>query len=211
MKGTPYTNQTSGRCLAYDPTIIMDQFDPTNGGSINQCYSKCIDCNEYYYANGTCQLCNRFFTNCLTCNQNIGCLTCISMGSVLIKQTCILCTFLFLNCSICNSTDCITCDLSYFWFQGRCLTLAQIKIVGCQALKNISASVVCLLCDKAQKFVLNNVTGRCVCISGFYINNNTKKCDEVCGDGVAYLLQCDDGNNNDDDGCTNQCTISSGF
>lgn len=36
-------------------------------------------------------------------------------------------------------------------------------------------------------------------------------CDEICGDAITYNLQCDDGNSDNLDGCTNKCLVSPGF
>lgn len=36
-------------------------------------------------------------------------------------------------------------------------------------------------------------------------------CVEICGDGLAYMLACDDGNANNEDGCTEQCVVSTNF
>jgi cysteine-rich repeat protein len=35
----------------------------------------------------------------------------------------------------------------------------------------------------------------------------TQKCFEMCGDGKRFILQCDDGNNEDGDGCSRDCKI----
>jgi len=37
--------------------------------------------------------------------------------------------------------------------------------------------------------------------------NSTKSCTEICGDGKKYILDCDDGNNNNGDGCSSLCKI----
>ena len=35
---------------------------------------------------------------------------------------------------------------------------------------------------------------------------------EVCGDGLNYgIFQCDDGNRDDGDGCSSDCTIEAGY
>ena len=37
-------------------------------------------------------------------------------------------------------------------------------------------------------------------------------CKEVCGDGLNYgTLACDDGNNDDGDGCSSTCEVETGF
>ena len=49
-----------------------------------------------------------------------------------------------------------------------------------------------------------------VCSSGFTLNAE-KMCDEVCGDGMRFVLACDDGNNRNGDGCSSSCQIEDGF
>lgn len=100
---TPNLTQTVGNCLSFDPTVKMNQYDPINGGSINQCFTKCIDCNQYYYADTLCYLCNLKFANCLTCNQTIACLTCNSTKYYISPTGCQLCTFGYLNCFTCSN------------------------------------------------------------------------------------------------------------
>lgn len=34
---------------------------------------------------------------------------------------------------------------------------------------------------------------------------------EICGDGLLFTLQCDDGNLQNGDGCSDQCTIETNF
>ena len=37
---------------------------------------------------------------------------------------------------------------------------------------------------------------------GFYVDGDIGKCWEICGDGIVVYQECDDGNNNDGDGCS---------
>ena len=57
----------------------------------------------------------------------------------------------------------------------------------------INNTIVCNLCIKLHNFELVNNT--CVCKSGYILNKTTEICDQICGDGVNYRYQCDDGNN----------------
>lgn len=37
-------------------------------------------------------------------------------------------------------------------------------------------------------------------------------CEEICGDGIrSQAVECDDGNTNDNDGCSSLCSIEVGF
>jgi cysteine-rich repeat protein len=42
-------------------------------------------------------------------------------------------------------------------------------------------------------------------------NNFNSFCSEICGDGKRFILQCDDGNTINGDGCSNTCTIESSW
>jgi cysteine-rich repeat protein len=44
----------------------------------------------------------------------------------------------------------------------------------------------------------------CVCYEGF---RQEVGCPEICGDGRLYVLDCDDGNTQEGDGCNNQCEV----
>jgi cysteine-rich repeat protein len=50
------------------------------------------------------------------------------------------------------------------------------------------------------------VVGGCSeCVSGYGIVAGT--CEEICGDGMLFVLECDDGNMVDGDGCSKECRI----
>ena len=68
----------------------------------------------------------------------------------------------------------------------------------------------CLLCDE-KKFFVRNLVGICQCGDGFNFDMAMGTCVEVCGDGITYMLPCDDGNNVNHDGCTDQCAVEDNF
>ena len=47
------------------------------------------------------------------------------------------------------------------------------------------------------------------CRPEFYFYNGL--CLERCGDGNKFVLECDDGNNNDGDGCSRDCRVENGY
>ena len=49
------------------------------------------------------------------------------------------------------------------------------------------------------------------CCVGYFMNTSVVRCDEVCGDGLLFYLECDDGNLIDYDGCSSSCTVEPGF
>ena len=49
------------------------------------------------------------------------------------------------------------------------------------------------------------------CKPEFIYNPLTEQCVEHCGDGHKFVLECDDGNNRDGDGCSRDCKIEPGY
>lgn len=45
------------------------------------------------------------------------------------------------------------------------------------------------------------------CNPNFQLNVVNDLCYEICGDGVRFVDECDDGNTNDGDGCSRNCEI----
>jgi cysteine-rich repeat protein len=58
-----------------------------------------------------------------------------------------------------------------------------------------------------------NASGDCEalssCVQGFVYT--VSFCKEICGDGLLFELECDDGNSDDGDGCSATCTIETNF
>ncbi len=46
-------------------------------------------------------------------------------------------------------------------------------------------------------------------LAGLRLINN--KCSEICGDGIKYMAECDDGNRESKDGCSSDCKIERGY
>ena len=44
-----------------------------------------------------------------------------------------------------------------------------------------------------------------------FICNSTGRCTEICGDGIAHVDPCDDGNTVNGDGCSSTCQIEPGW
>lgn len=61
----------------------------------------------------------------------------------------------------------------------------------------------CLSCIDAYRCVL--------CRPEFTYMVSTEKCVELCGDGKKFVVECDDGNNMDGDGCSLDCKIEPGY
>ena len=50
----------------------------------------------------------------------------------------------------------------------------------------------------------------CTYVPGYGITKSGA-CSELCGDGLLLDLQCDDGNTDDGDGCSQNCIIEEGW
>lgn len=63
---------------------------------------------------------------------------------------------------------------------------------------------VCAQCPQDGCVECDSATVCTVCNDNiFYLDED--ECQEICGDGVLYLLECDDGNVIDGDGCSSVC------
>ena len=62
---------------------------------------------------------------------------------------------------------------------------------------------ICIACDVGLDLYLEEQV--CSCFEGFSLAGN--QCSEVCGDGKLFQLDCDDGNSNNGDGCSETCHI----
>ena len=49
------------------------------------------------------------------------------------------------------------------------------------------------------------------CCHGHFLNSATNACEEICGDGLLFVLGCDDGNMINGDGCSINCTVEDNY
>lgn len=98
------------------------------------------------------------------------------------------------HCKTCsNSVSCTLCYPNYA-LDGSNICVGAFN---CSAIQN------CLLCTMAS--------GCSNCSLGFNLTNSTA-CNSVCGDGVKAASEaCDDGNTQNGDGCSSNCTIESAY
>lgn len=68
----------------------------------------------------------------------------------------------------------------------------------------------CLACPDGCLTCSDCYTCR-VCQPEFIFDPRTSVCYEKCGDGKKFVLGCDDGNNNDGDGCSRDCRVEAGY
>lgn len=108
------------------------------------------------------------------------------------------------SASYASGTSCLSCDYS-------CLTCAGAGGNSCSScdtnLGRIVSGTSCP-CNSAVGFADAGVA-TCACPTGFIQSGVV--CVEICGDGVLYVLACDDGNTVDGDGCSSTCTIEAGW
>lgn len=83
----------------------------------------------------------------------------------------------------------ITCPRGTWWDnqQLRCLPCPA----GCSSCPD------CYSCDS--------------CSLGFFKPAGKPLCEEVCGDGMKFILGCDDGNKINGDGCSSTCEVETGY
>lgn len=69
----------------------------------------------------------------------------------------------------------------------------------------------CKKCEDDLEF-FNGLCLPCNLIEGRKYPKEFGRCTEVCGDGVTMgMLECDDGNLEDGDGCSSKCTVEYGW
>ena len=220
------TGPTPSDCTACNETVSMRRLNGTN---------YCV-CKDGYYENGTrnCLPCQ---PPCVTCTSNVSCLTCNTTGNMLLQGTtcvcldhsalastnmsCVLCSTISRGCLNCTPTACTLCDSSlnlilqspvcvcasgYFLNPLQQCQLCNTTLPHCA--KCIDGST-CTFCE--SPYLLNS--GSCsltiVCSHGFY--NNSGVCVEICGDGILFNLECDDGNRVGGDGCSADCKVETNY
>jgi cysteine-rich repeat protein len=119
---------------------------------------------------------------CIPCGAMPGCIACDMDG-------CTDCDPIF---GFFIDTVTMTCICHFGYYVSPMAICEQCRMLGCL---DCDSATTCLLCEN----------------STFYLDNETHVCLEICGDGVLYTLQCDDGNLLNDDGCNATCFIEEYF
>jgi len=102
-----------------------------------------------------------------------------------IISTCTACLSFCASCS--SNTTCSSCQTAYTWDGSQCT-------IDCTPIS------LCATCNYPSFL---NCTS---CSSGYYPVSNI--CSPSCGDGILVPTEaCDDGNNNNNDGCSSTCTL----
>jgi cysteine-rich repeat protein len=110
-------------------------------------------------------------------------------------RNCVSCVTLSPSCNSCSSSNiCLSCSNGFSLLTGMCI---------CPSCNYIDiATGTCLPCP-ATCPTCASLTSCSSCISGYSLSATT--CSEICGDGRLFILQCDDGNTVDGDGCSHNC------
>lgn len=174
----------------------------------------------YYtdYADNTCKLC---LSNCTNCTALYTCGGCTSSFYLDVDKMCYNCHSSCKECTGPGADQCTSCQYPLYLKTSICTNLTCAPnyyvdpLLGCTLCSSLFAnSLTCnitnvLTCQST--YVLDsNACKACSSVTGFYLDANNA-CREICGDGKLYVLQCDDGNNLDGDGCSSSCTLESGW
>jgi cysteine-rich repeat protein len=142
-----------------------------------------------------CLLCRNAIHKCLACSDENTCTKCELPNLLGSTAKCDLCSPGFLN------------------YDGYCMLEA-----GCMSVKEINFSEqICLSCRDYLNFVYEASSHQCICEKGFEMSmvmiEAEKKCISVCGDGILISNEeeCDDGNLDSYDGCSNHCKVEEYF
>ncbi|CAD8108861.1 unnamed protein product [Paramecium primaurelia] len=195
-----------GQCLEIcrNNILAMYQFDECI------CNPYCSDCRF-----GFCYQCAKpYFLINNTCISN-------KCGDLIIQEDeecddgneiefdgCYNCQFsCSLDCQECQYGKCIdSCQYGYYFINNKCTTICGDQIIAGN--EECEDNDGCYQCQYSCPINCNNCqSGQCqICNPGFILINNM--CTSICGDGIlSNLEQCDDGNQNDGDGCTFNCLI----
>lgn len=129
---------------------------------------------------------------------------------------CVLTPTKILHCTQCDtnfdlSPDKLSCTCPQTLIGAVCDDFVALNLQNCANAQRVSGNVVCLFCSFELHLVWNPISQKCECKRGYNDNDQDGVCQENCGDGLVFTDQCDDGNTNDNDGCSSFCVIESMF
>lgn len=117
------------------------------------------------------------------------------------------------NSEFIHQSNTCQCKKGYTEILGNCLQTNSKLAVGSDSSEGCTVSTffernsrMCLPCPDGCLSCLNSY--QCLlCRPEFIYVPETEKCVEFCGDGKKFVLECDDGNNVDGDGCSLDCKV----
>ena len=90
-----------------------------------------------------------------------------------------------------------------------CDDFVALNLTDCIVPSRVFGAIDCLFCSpQSFRHVKDNY---CACMQGYDDNDADGLCQETCGDGLLFRAECDDGNLQNNDGCSSTCTFESGF
>ncbi|CAD8114585.1 unnamed protein product [Paramecium primaurelia] len=200
---------------------------------LGECQEICGNNSLALYSLDECT-CNPFcldcrFGYCYQCRQSYYLInnTCINIcGDMIVQEDeecddgneiefdgCFGCQFSCpLNCQDCQKGICLdSCQYGYQLINNECITICGDLIIAgteqCEDNNKINYDG-CYQCQYSCPLYCNDcINGQCLmCDIGYILYENM--CTNICGDGVlSNLEQCDDGNQNDGDGCSSNCFV----
>ncbi|CAG9327428.1 unnamed protein product [Blepharisma stoltei] len=199
-KCTKYESGTCSQCV--ENAILKSGQCECQSGYIKQS-SKCVDkCEDGYYLDLNTQSCLSCLSNCLKCSEENICTICEN-DFVLKNGICECADSYFTDssnkCSKCDSL-CLTCSI----ISSNCTSCTQSAPIlydtnncyPCKSFEGYSSSFIVSAKDFSDT-LLSQLSSNCI---------------EICGDGRNMgQAQCDDGNNNNGDGCSSNCTVETGW
>ncbi|CAD8122832.1 unnamed protein product [Paramecium sonneborni] len=168
----------------------------------------CLQCNQgYYNEDNNCYsycgdgLVNEYTEECDNYNQ-IGCVNCKQAdGYICVKLGLSPCQTCDRNCTNCqrisnDKLQCISCFDGYYPSNDECL-LCDPYCITCKDQSNLCTSCYRNDCELCELF------------PGLYTDIQLKQCISKCGDGIQIkeYEACDDGNQENNDGCNSECQI----
>ncbi|CAG9327429.1 unnamed protein product [Blepharisma stoltei] len=164
--------------------------------------SRCVEkCSDGFHLDASTQSCIGCLSNCLKCSNGESCTIC-KTGFVERNGKCECSDGYFLD----SSNNCSKCDIS-------CLT-CSINSSNCSSCiwnLPILYGNKCYPCDSFESYSTYFI----IPISYYtddLVSQLASNCTEICGDGRNMgQAQCDDGNNKNGDGCSENCTIETGW
>lgn len=180
-----------------------------------------------YDSLGECLACH---SSCSSCSEGLSCRAC-RPSAFLSGALCAACHSSCQECRGPSFTECTLCGPALTLQSNRCVSTScsptqyfssvQFACTGCpagctgcqQELVRALLRLQCQACDVGY-FADNLLCTSCDLKSGFSAGNLSQppgQCWEVCGDGLRFVLACDDGNTIAGDGCDPFCHVEEGF
>lgn len=125
-----------------------------------------------------------------------------------------------------NGETCVTCSTGQVWDGSQCVTqtpttptnptnpttpTTPTTTITCpigtywdgQQLRCLACPSGCASCPDCYSCA--------TCSPGFFLGSDSPLCQEICGDGMKFVSECDDGNTRNGDGCSSTCEVETDY